>query len=115
MKGISYQSQAVSFNLILGKAIEKSSEEIDKADSSIITTQQNHSAPKPIVKIARAKPKSLQGIPDIQQILGTCIDFGEIETWALGSVFKTVHQGANKYLSILFENIKLSSRTWNGT
>ena len=49
---------AVSFNLILGKALENNSEEIHNVNSSIITaTQQNNSAPKPIVKIATAQPK----------------------------------------------------------
>ena len=82
---------AVSFNLILGIAIEKSSEEIGNADSIIIpATQQNNSTPKPIVRIARAQPESLQEIPDIQQMLDPCIDLkydpdSKIETWALGS------------------------------
>ena len=89
---------AVSFDLIWGKAFATNFEEIGNADSSIITaTQQINSAPKPI---ATAQPKSLKGIWDIQQMLDPCIDLKddldrEIETWALGSVFKTVHQGAN--------------------
>ena len=89
---------AVSFDITWGKTFATSFEEIGNADSCIITaTQQNNSAPKPI---ARAQPKSLKGIPDIQQMFDPCIDLkddldSEIETWALGSVFKTVHQGAN--------------------
>ena len=92
-------------NLILGKAIETSSEEISNVDLSvIIATLQNNSAPKPIIKTARAQPKALQRFANIQQILNPCRDLKhnpdrEIETWALGSVFKTVRQWANKCLN----------------
>ena len=46
--------QPLLLHLILEKTIKTSSEETAGADSSVITkTQQNNSAPKPIVKIAR--------------------------------------------------------------
>ena len=46
--------QPLLLHLILEKTIKTSSEETASADSSVITKpQQNNSAPKPIVKIAR--------------------------------------------------------------